>query len=99
MDRKAGLSSDGEALDDAARRAHQTDLLRNTVEMCWESSDFYRSKLEHAGLKPADIRDVEDLALIPVTLKKVRSKRFQTTLGNGKARFEHRAIEVLVGPA
>lgn len=24
----------------------------------------------------------------PVTLKKVRSKRFQTTLGNGKARFE-----------
>ncbi|TMK54621.1 MAG: phenylacetate--CoA ligase [Actinobacteria bacterium] len=70
MDRKAGLSSDNEALDADARRAHQTELLRKTVEICWESSDFYRGKLEQAGLKPDDIRDIDDLALIPVTTKK-----------------------------
>ena len=70
VDRKAGLSSDSEALDEGARRAHQTELLRKTVEVCWDSSDFYRGKLEQAGLKPADIRDVDDLTRIPVTLKK-----------------------------
>ncbi|TML79117.1 MAG: phenylacetate--CoA ligase [Actinobacteria bacterium] len=70
MDRKAGLSSDSEALDDDARRAHQTELLRKTVEVCWESSDFYRGKLEQAGLKPDDIRDIDDLTRIPVTMKK-----------------------------
>ena len=80
MDRKAGLSSDNEALDADVRRAHQTEVLRKTVEICWESSDFYRGKLEQAGLKPDDIRDIDDLARIPVTTKKeamtARASRF-----------------------
>ena len=59
-----------EALDDDARRAHHTEIVRRTVEICWESSDLYRSKLEEAGLKPGDVKDLGDIARIPITTKK-----------------------------
>ncbi|MGZ4204591.1 MAG: phenylacetate--CoA ligase family protein [Actinomycetota bacterium] len=69
-DRRTGHANERESLDDGARRAHQTELLRRTVQICWDSSDLYRGKLEQAGVKPADIRDVGDIARIPVTTKK-----------------------------
>ena len=68
-DRRAGVGNDREALDVLTRRVHHTGLLLDAVRICFESSDFYRGKLEAAGLAPEDIRDLDDLARIPVTTK------------------------------
>ncbi|HEX9775679.1 MAG TPA: phenylacetate--CoA ligase family protein [Actinomycetota bacterium] len=69
MERKSGLASEREALDDEARAAHHVDLLRKTVEVCWETGGLYREKLEQAGVKPGDVNDLGALARIPVTTK------------------------------
>lgn len=69
MDRRAGYASERETLDDEARLAHQVSMLQRTVEICWESSDLYRAKLEEAGIKPGDVSGLDALARIPVTTK------------------------------
>ncbi|MGH2786076.1 MAG: phenylacetate--CoA ligase family protein [Actinomycetota bacterium] len=69
-DRTTGWLDPNEALDDNARREHLAGVLRRTVEICWEHSPHYRSKLEEAGLKPGDINGLDDLARIPITSKK-----------------------------
>jgi phenylacetate-CoA ligase len=69
VDRRAGIFDERETLDDAARARHHLDLLRKTVAVCWKSSDFYRAKLEAAGVKPEDITSLDALARIPVTTK------------------------------
>ena len=69
-DRTTGWLDPNEALDDDARREHLDGVLRRTVEICWEASPHYRSKLEEAGLKPGDINGLDDLPRIPITSKK-----------------------------
>jgi phenylacetate-CoA ligase len=68
-DRQAGVFDQRETLGGGARAARQLELLRQTVEICWEHSDFYRSKLEQAGLKPGGVTTLDDLARIPITTK------------------------------
>ncbi len=43
--------------------------LKNLVERVYESVPFYREKLDAAGVKPADIHTLEDLAKLPFTSK------------------------------
>lgn len=69
-DRRAGVFDERETLTDDRRRAHHAELLRRTVEICWNSSAFYRAKLEATGLEPSDITSTDDLARIPITTKK-----------------------------
>ena len=69
MDRRTGVFDERETLDDAARAHHADALVRETVEVCWERSPFYKARLEQAGLKPADVRGLDDLGRIPVTTK------------------------------
>ena len=69
-DRRSGYVSERETLDEARLRAHHADLLKRTVEVCWESSEFYRAKLEEGGVKPGDVTGLDALARIPVTTKK-----------------------------
>ncbi len=95
--RRTGLLDPNEGLDDDARRAHHSDILRRTVAICWEHSSHYRLKLEEAGLTPADIRDLGDLSRIPVTSKK--EARGTTTIGTGTIPLdEARRIYVSPGP-
>jgi phenylacetate-CoA ligase len=69
-DRTTGWLDPNEALDDDARRAHLTEILKRTVSICWERSAHYKGKLEAAGLDPADITSLDDLPRIPITSKK-----------------------------
>lgn len=45
----------------------QTRGLQWTVSHAWNSSRFYRARLEAAGICPCDIRSLEDLSKLPFT--------------------------------
>ena len=47
----------------------QLERLQRTVEHCYKGSDFYRARLEGAGLRPSDIKSLDDLGRIPFTTK------------------------------
>ena len=45
--------------------ACQLARLRKTVEHCYGHGPFYRAKMDQAGVKPADIRSLDDLRRLP----------------------------------
>ncbi len=51
------------------RRALQTQRLRDIVRRVYECVPFYRARLDAAGLRPDDIRSLDDLPRIPFTVK------------------------------
>jgi phenylacetate-CoA ligase len=50
-------------------RAIQGEKLRVAVSYAYKCIPFYRRKFDRIGLKPGDIRSLDDLHLIPVTTK------------------------------
>jgi len=50
-------------------RKLQLQKLREQVKHCYEDSAFYRRKFDGVGLKPSDIRTLDDLKKIPFTIK------------------------------
>ena len=50
-------------------KKHQLQKLRDQVKHCYENSVFYRKKFDKIGLKPSDIRSLDDLQKIPFTIK------------------------------
>jgi phenylacetate-CoA ligase len=50
-------------------RKHQLGKLREQVKHCYDNSAFYREKFKAAGLKPADIKTLNDIQKIPFTVK------------------------------
>jgi phenylacetate-CoA ligase len=48
---------------------HQLQKLREQIKHCYENSSFYRKKFDSVGLKPQDIRTLNDLSKIPFTVK------------------------------
>ncbi len=49
--------------------ALQLARLQKTVRTCYETVPLYRNKLDAAGVKPDDIRQLSDLARLPFTVK------------------------------
>lgn len=49
--------------------ALQQERLRSLVTKAWETVSFYRKRWEAAGLRPEDIRTLEDLRRIPIVTK------------------------------
>ena len=47
----------------------QLQKLKLQVRHCYENSSFYRKKFDIVGLKPTDIRSLDDLQKIPFTVK------------------------------
>jgi len=47
----------------------QLQKLKEQVKHCYENSAFYRKKFDSVGLKPEDIKTLEDLQKIPFTIK------------------------------
>ena len=58
-----------ETLDRAGIEALQLERLKATVEHCYNGSKFYHDRLDSIGLKPSDIRTLDDLKKIPFTTK------------------------------
>jgi len=50
-------------------RKHQLSKLKEQVKHCYDDSVFYRKKFKDAGLKPDDIKTLEDIRKIPFTVK------------------------------
>jgi phenylacetate-CoA ligase len=50
-------------------KKHQLQKLKEQVKHCYENSAFYHKKFDSVGLKPEDIKSLEDLQKIPFTVK------------------------------
>jgi phenylacetate-CoA ligase len=50
-------------------KKHQLKLLKQQVKHCYDNSSFYHKKFDSAGIKPEDIRSLDDLSKIPFTVK------------------------------
>jgi phenylacetate-CoA ligase len=50
-------------------RVYQNEQLRKIVKYAYENSHFYRRKFGHLGIRPEEIRTVEDLKKLPITRK------------------------------
>jgi len=50
-------------------RKHQLKKLRNIVKYCYDNTRFYREKFDRVGLRPEDIKTLDDLEKIPFTTK------------------------------
>ncbi|MCQ2257882.1 MAG: phenylacetate--CoA ligase [Bacteroidaceae bacterium] len=47
----------------------QTERLIKTVKTCYEKVPFYRKKMDKMGVKPEDIKSIEDIHRLPFTTK------------------------------
>jgi phenylacetate-CoA ligase len=53
----------------AILRELQLSRLRSTVERAWSRVPLYRSRMKQAGLEPADLQNLDDIAALPFTTK------------------------------
>ncbi len=58
-----------ETAERATIRNIQLDRLRETVEHAFNKVPLYRTRLKEMGLRPSDIRSLEDVRLLPFTTK------------------------------
>jgi phenylacetate-CoA ligase len=70
IDRKKGYYDEEQETMSAARRAElHRELLRETVRHAYEHAPAARRKMDAAGIRPQDVRDLADLRKIPLTKK------------------------------
>ncbi len=70
IDRRRGFFDEArETMRPGERAAYRRDLLRDAVRHAYGNAPAARRKLDDAGVRPGDIRDVADLGKIPVTRK------------------------------
>lgn len=58
-----------ECMDEERLKELQLYRLKEVVKRAYEKVPFYRKKFEEAGLKPEDIRSLEDIKYLPFTSK------------------------------
>ena len=58
-----------ECMDPKARRTLQRERLQDLVGRVYEHVPFYRRTLDGCGVKPSDIKGMEDIRKLPFTLK------------------------------
>ncbi len=58
-----------ECMDRESIRAIQDERLKTTVAHVYKNVPMYRKRMDEAGVKPEDIRGIEDLHLLPFTNK------------------------------
>lgn len=58
-----------ETMDPEERQARILERLQQVMRYAWERAPFYRHKWTEAGLKPSDIRSLDDFERVPVVTK------------------------------
>ncbi len=58
-----------ECMEREELRALQSERLIKTVKTCYEKSPFYRKKMDEVGVKPEDIKSIDDISKLPFTTK------------------------------
>lgn len=61
--------SKNETLSRAAMSAWQLAKLKDEVSYAYDNIDFYRQRMDKAGIRPAHIRTLKDLAALPMVVK------------------------------
>lgn len=60
---------EAESMPRSKREEIQFERLKQTVKRCYEKIPFYRKKFDEIGLKPEDIKSLDDLEKLPFTTK------------------------------
>ena len=63
------LKPDAEAASRDQMAALQSERLVKTVKRVYENIPFYKDKFDSLGIKPGDIRGIEDITKLPFTVK------------------------------
>lgn len=58
-----------ECMDRESMRKLQSERLINTVKRCYENVPFYKQKMDEMGVKPEDIKSIDDICKLPFTTK------------------------------
>ena len=58
-----------ECMDRESMRKLQSERLVKTVKTCYEKVPFYKKKMDRMGVKPEDIRSIDDIYKLPFTTK------------------------------
>ena len=61
--------SEAETASREQLREKQSERLIATVKRCYENVPFYKAKFDEIGLKPEDIKSIDDITKIPFTVK------------------------------
>jgi phenylacetate-CoA ligase len=70
IDRKRGFFDEAqERMTPEEREAFRRRILSNVVRHAYENAPATRRKMDEAGVRPAEVQDVADLAKIPLTRK------------------------------
>jgi len=70
IDRRRGYFDEEQETMSAAQRAERhRQMLRETVRHAYERAPATRKKMDEAGLRPEDVRELDDLRRIPLTRK------------------------------
>ena len=62
-------NKEAECMNKEAKKELQLKRLQETVKLAYENVPFYTKKLDDAGVKPEDIKTLEDIEKIPFTTK------------------------------
>ena len=63
------LNPEMECMDRESMTKLQSERLVATVKRCYENVPFYRRKMDKMGIKPEDIKGVQDIHKLPFTTK------------------------------
>ncbi len=58
-----------ETMSDSKKRELHSELLRNLVKRVYEKIPFYKKKMDELGVKPSDIKTIDDIVKLPFTTK------------------------------
>ncbi len=67
-----------ETMDRERLEALQLRRLKNQLKRCYQGSEFYRRKFKEAGIKPEDIRSLNDVIYLPMVTKPELREEQQT---------------------
>ena len=62
-------NSEMECIDRDKLKAIQGERLRETVKLTYENVPLFRKRMDEKGVKPEDIKSVDDIVLLPFTEK------------------------------
>ena len=58
-------------------RETQLESMKHMVKLCYEKSPYYKASFDSAGVKPGDLKTLEDIKKFPTTQKKILRARQQ----------------------
>jgi phenylacetate-CoA ligase len=70
VDRNAGISDEREKFSSEERRRYQEKFLQEVAAHAYASGTPLKAAMDAGGLRPGDLRTIEDLQKLPVTKKK-----------------------------